>query len=100
MKNKTGTTQKDLSNISFSYLRRFNLFMGTLHLIQAILMLTFSITIDKISAFRTPIWSYFLKFDQEKMRLVTEPRKLGEIPFGIFVSFFLFISAIPNYAVS
>ncbi|TYB83875.1 MAG: hypothetical protein FXF54_13000 [Kosmotoga sp.] len=73
--------------------------MGILHLIQAILMLTFSITIDKISAFKTPIWSYFLKFDSEKMRLVTDPQKLGEVPFGIFVSFFLFISAIAHFII-
>ncbi|MFO7882931.1 MAG: heliorhodopsin HeR, partial [Kosmotogaceae bacterium] len=63
------------------------------------LMLTFAITIDKISAFKTPIWSYFLEFDTERMRLVTSPEKLGEVPFGIFVSFFLFISAIAHFII-
>ncbi|MEA2066823.1 MAG: heliorhodopsin HeR [Thermotogota bacterium] len=99
MKNDSNAKQENAPEISFSYLRKFNLFMGILHLIQAIMMLTFAITIDKISAFKTPIWSYFLKFDSEKMRLVTDPQKLGEVPFGIFVSFFLFISAIAHFII-
>ncbi|MFO7882373.1 MAG: hypothetical protein R6U52_07540, partial [Kosmotogaceae bacterium] len=99
MNNETNAKQENAPEISFSYLRKFNLFMGILHLIQAILMLTFAITIDKISAFKTPIWSYFLEFDTERMRLVTSPEKLGEVPFGIFVSFFLFISAIAHFII-
>jgi hypothetical protein len=86
--------------IDFKGLRRFNLFMGCLHFIQGVLMLVFAITIDKISAFKTPVWSYYLNFDTEQMRLVTLPRQLGEIPFAVLVSVFLFLSAAAHFIIS
>jgi hypothetical protein len=88
------------SKIDFGYLKRFNFSMGLLHLIQGILMLFFALTIDRISAFRTPVWSYFLTFDTEQMRLITSPEKLGEVPFAIFVSFFLFLSALAHFIIT
>ncbi len=85
--------------ITFSYLKRFNLVMGFLHLIQGALMFVFALTIDQISAFKTPVWSYFLEFDTEQMRLVTRPEQIGEVPFAMFVSFFLLLSALAHFII-
>ncbi len=85
--------------ITFAYLKRFNLAMGLLHLVQGSLMLIFALSIDQIKAFKTPVWSYFLEFNTEIMRLVTKPEQIGEVPFGLFVSFFLFLSAIAHFII-
>ncbi len=85
--------------ISFGYLKTFNLTMGFLHLVQGGLMLFFALTIDQFSAFRTPVMSYFLKFDTEIMSLVTNPEQLGEVPFAMFVSFFLLLSALAHFII-
>lgn len=85
--------------LNHDYLRKFNIKMGFLHFIQGTLMLVFSLTIDKIQNFKTPIWSYYLTFDMNTLRLVTDPRKLGEVPFGVFVSMFLFLSAFAHFLI-
>lgn len=85
--------------ITFGSLRRFNLIMGFLHLIQGLLMLGFALFIDRIAEFRVPVMSYFLSFDIPQMRLVTEPSQLGELPFGITVSLFLFLSALAHFII-
>lgn len=85
--------------ISLKSLKRFNLFMGFLHLIQGFLMLGFAVSIDKIGDFRIPIRSYFLSFDTTQMRLVTQIDSIGEAPFGILVSLFLFLSAAAHFII-
>lgn len=79
--------------IDFKSLKRFNIIMGLLHLIQGSLMLDFAIFIDTIADFKIPIHSYFLTFDTTQMRLLTEEKEILNAPFGIMVSLFLFISA-------
>jgi hypothetical protein len=86
--------------ISLPSLRRFNWLMGSLHLIQGILMLYFSLSIDKIANFRPPIMTYFLRFDTASMRLVTDVRQAGTLPFGILVSSFLFLSALAHFTIA
>ena len=73
--------------------------MGGLHLLQGFLMLYFAIFIDKISAFKIPIRSYFLTFDTTQMRLVTDTKELCDFPFGIAVSMFLFLSALAHFII-
>jgi len=87
------------NKIDFLSLGKFNLFMGFLHLTQGSLMLYFAIGIERFANFRLPIWSYFLKFDTQQMRLVTEANKLWDVPFAVFVSLFLFISAIAHFTI-
>ncbi len=91
--------KKKSSRISFSYLKKFNFGMGFLHLSQGILMLIFALTVDQFADFRIPIMSYFLKFDTQAMRLVTNPDQLGEVPFAMFVSFFLLLSALAHFII-
>ncbi|NLY37457.1 MAG: heliorhodopsin HeR [Tissierellia bacterium] len=85
--------------ITFESLRKFNGFMGVLHLIQGALMLWFAISIDKIANFLIPIRSYFLTFDTTQMRLVTDTKVLFDFPFGIIVSMFLFLSALAHFII-
>ncbi len=94
-----GGRKKKTRQITFAYLKRFNLVMGLLHLVQGSLMLIFALSIDQIKNFKTPVWSYFLEFNTEIMRLVTRPEQIGEVPFGIFVSFFLLLSALAHFII-
>lgn len=82
-----------------SKLKKFNLIMGSLHFIQGCIMLILALTITKVINFKPPIWSYFLTFDKTKMSLVTDPKQIGTIPFGIFVSVFLFLSALAHFLI-
>lgn len=83
----------------FESLRRFNLLMGTFHFIQGVMMLYVALNFDKVINFTPDIWSYFLKFDQTTMQLVTNPVILFALPFGILVSVFLFLSAFFHFLV-
>jgi len=75
----------------FLGLRRFNLVMGFMHLIQGILMLV-------LSNDRTyPIYSNFLKFDVAKLSLVPDPKVAIDLPFGPAVAVFLLLSAIAHF---
>ncbi|WP_423189801.1 heliorhodopsin HeR [Alkalibacterium sp. f15] len=85
--------------ITLKSLKKFNIVMGFLHLIQGFLMLGFAIFIERIADFKIPVLSNFLTFDETQMRLVTETNQLFDVPFGIAVSLFLFISAIAHFII-
>ncbi len=68
-------------------LRRFNIFMGGLHLIQGILMIVLS------NDTTYPIFTNFLTFNIETRKLIPDPKLFWEVPFGIAVAIFLLISA-------
>ena len=75
----------------FSGLRRFNLFMGILHLVQGILM----IVLSNDRAY--PIFTNFLKFDTTIMSLVPDPQLAFELRFGPAVAVFLLLSAVAHF---
>ena len=75
-------------------LRRFNLFMGFLHLIQGILMIVLS------NDTTYPIFTNFLTFNLETRKLVPDPQLFWEVPFGIAVAIFLLISAVAHFYIS
>ncbi|WP_368645071.1 heliorhodopsin HeR [Alkalibacterium putridalgicola] len=85
--------------ITTESLKKFNTVMGFLHLVQGLLMLGFALFIERISDFTVPVMSNFLTFDQTQMRLVTETNQLFDVPFGIMVSLFLFISAAAHFII-
>lgn len=77
----------------FLKLRKFNLIMGVLHLVQAIIMVFLATTvIQKIGEFQPIITQNYLEYDAV-LGLVTKTKDLFTLPFGILVSLFLFISA-------
>lgn len=75
-------------------LRRFNLFMGLLHLGQGVAMLALS------SAFTLPVRASFLTLDPATDRLVPAPRTLVELRIGPLVAAFLLLSALAHLLIA
>jgi hypothetical protein len=71
-------------------LRRFNLIMGFLHLVQGVLMIVLS------NATTYPIFTNFLKFDMTTFSLTPDPKLVYELRFGPAVAAFLLISAVAH----
>ncbi|MBN2045452.1 MAG: heliorhodopsin HeR [Anaerolineales bacterium] len=78
----------------FFKLRRFNLIMGFLHLIQGIVMIVFS------NDTTYPIFTNFLSFNMESFALEPVPELLYELRFGPAVAVFLLLSAIAHFYLS
>jgi hypothetical protein len=76
---------------TFLGLKRFNLIMGFLHLLQGILMIILS------NDTTYPIYTYFLNFDTETFSLVPNPEIVYELRFGPAVAAFLLLSAIAHF---
>lgn len=75
-------------------LRNFNRIMGGLHLVQGIAMLFLATSvIQKIAQFQPAITQNFLKFNPATRSLELTSKVLFDLPFGILVAVFLFISA-------
>jgi len=87
MKNET-------SERVYTGLRRFNLVMGALHLVQGILMIVLS------NDTTYPIFTNFLQFDRETFSLTPNPQLLYELRFGPAVALFLLISAVAHFYIS
>ncbi len=79
---------------TFRGLRRFNLIMGFLHLIQGIFM--WVVSNDKTY----PIFTNYLTFDRSTFTLKPNPQLLYELPFGPAVALFLLISAVAHFYLS
>lgn len=75
-------------------LRRFNLIMGFLHLVQGVLMIVLS------NATTYPIFSNFLKFDISTFSLTPDPKLIYELRFGPAVAAFLLLSAVAHFYLS
>jgi hypothetical protein len=75
----------------YNGLRRFNLIMGFLHLLQGVLMIVLSN--DKAY----PIYTSFLKFDPTKMALVPDLKLASHLRFGPAVAVFLLLSAVAHF---
>ncbi len=75
-------------------LRNFNKIMGGLHLIQGAAMLFLATSvIQKIGEFQPTITQNFLAFNPATRSLELQSKALFDLPFGILVALFLFISA-------
>lgn len=72
-------------------LRRFNAFMGLLHLIQGILMIVLS------NDTTYPIYTNYLRFDPQATKLIPDPRLFYELRFGPAVAVFLLLSAVAHF---
>ena len=81
-------------------LKRFNMIMGGLHLIQGFLMLFLATTvIQKIGEFQPTITQNYLAFIQGQ-GLVLQSKELFNLPFGILVASFLLVSAVAHALIS
>ena len=89
-----------MDNQKLLKLKRFNMIMGGLHLIQGITMLFLASTvIQKISEFQPTITQNYLAF-VEGQGLVLQSKDLFDLPFGILVASFLLISALAHALIS
>lgn len=79
---------------TFQGLRRFNLIMGFLHLIQGVVMWVFS------NDTTYPIFTNFLSFDTSTFSLKPAPKLFYELPLGPAVAIFLLLSAVAHFYLS
>ena len=85
----------------FKKLRKFNMFMGALHLVQGIAMLFLATTvIQTIAEFSPTITQNYLAFNEQTRSLELATDALFELPFGILVASFLLISALAHAIIS
>lgn len=90
-----------MKKTSLEKLRRFNIIMGGLHLIQGIAMLFLATSvIQSIAEFSPKITQYFLEFNVQTQSLQTASGELFELPFGILVAVFLLLSAVAHALIS
>jgi hypothetical protein len=75
----------------FTGLRRFNLVMGFLHLVQGLFMILVS------NDTTYPIFTNYLNFDLATRSLKPGTELFYELPFGVAVAFFLLISAVAHF---
>lgn len=75
-------------------LRRFNLIMGFLHLVQGVFMWLIS------NDTTYPVYSNFLTFDMATFSLKPDPQLFYEVPFGPAVAIFLLISAVAHFSLA
>ncbi len=78
-------------DVKLSRLKRFNLIMGFLHLLQGVLMVILS------NDTTYPIYTNFLNFNTETFSLIPDPKLLYELRFGPAVAVFLLISAVAHF---
>jgi hypothetical protein len=78
----------------FRGLRRFNLVMGFLHLVQGVFMWVVS------NDTTYPIFTNFLNFDPETLSLQPNSQLLYELRFGPAVAIFLLLSAVAHFYLS
>jgi hypothetical protein len=87
-------TNKAADKLSYPRLRRFNLIMGFLHLVQGVLMIVLSNDSTR------PIYTSFLTFDLERFALVPDPQVWIDLRFGPAVAVFLLLSAVAHFYLS
>lgn len=86
--------------VKLSKLRRFNQIMGGLHFIQGILLLIFAFTfIAQKTEFQIIITQNYLDFSPID-GLFLASKELFELPFGVLVAVFLFLSALAHALIS
>jgi hypothetical protein len=88
------TNRVEAPEKTFLGLRRFNLIMGFLHLVQGILMIVLS------NATTYPIYTNYLTFNLDTRTLSPDPSVLYELRFGPAVAAFLLISAVAHFALA
>lgn len=76
--------------ITFPYLKKFNLVMGVIHLVQGIIMLVIS------NDFTLPITRNHLVMDETTNRLVVNTVNIADVHLGSIIASFLFISALAH----
>jgi hypothetical protein len=82
------------SERQFQNLRKFNAFMGFLHLVQGIIMVLIS------NDFSLPITTTYLQFNPETSSLIPVTETVYHLRLGPAVALFLFMSALAHFVVA
>jgi len=83
-----------MSETPFRRLRTYNLVMGCLHLAQGVVIIVLS------NNFTLPVTTSFLTLNQSLGKLWPSTDALVELPLGIMVAVFLFLSALAHFTVA
>lgn len=86
--------QNPIEEKKLKKLRRFNLVMGFLHLVQGVFMIVIS------NDTTYPIFTNFLTFDINTFSLKPDPQLLYNLPFGPAGAAFLLISAVAHFSLA
>jgi hypothetical protein len=78
----------------YAGLRRFNLVMGFLHLVQGVLMIVLS------NDTSYPITTSYLRFDLENFKLISNLQEAAQLRFGPAIAVFLLLSAVAHFSLS
>lgn len=90
-----------MKEITLKELRKFNMVMGGLHLIQGLIMLFLATSvIQNIAEFKPNITQFYLAFNPQTQSLESASKILFELPFGIMVASFLLLSAVAHALIS
>ena len=90
-----------MEEVQIKKLRKFNMVMGGLHLLQGVAMLFLATTvIQTIGEFTPTITQNYLAFNEQTRSLELASKDLFQLPFGIFVASFLLISALAHAIIS
>jgi hypothetical protein len=88
-----------MGKTSFEALRKFNIKMGAVHLLQGIVMLILAFTVIETAGVYAPtITNSYIFFDGSG--LVTRSEPLFDLPFAVLAASFLFLSAIAHAIIS
>lgn len=83
--------------VKLNKLKRFNLIMGFLHLVQAGVMFVLATSvIQTIAEFQPTITQNYLFFNPATQSLEPAAKELFQLPFGVLVACFLLVSAIAH----
>lgn len=89
--------------VTFKSLRKFNIIMGGLHLIQAILMIILGLSLTQLGNFKLAIYQNYLVYvstGPDAGYLDFARSEIFTLPFFVLVASFLFISAIAHALIS
>jgi hypothetical protein len=78
----------------FKKLRRLNIIAACLHFFSGVAMVWLS------SDMKLPVMTSFLKFDVKTQSLLPDPKTLFDVPLGILIASFLFMSALAHILIS
>lgn len=89
--------------VTFKSLRKFNIIMGALHLVQGIIMIILGLTLSQLGDFKLQIYQHYLVFVEtgpESGYLDFAREAIFTLPFFVLVASFLLISALAHAIIS
>ncbi|MHA1989755.1 MAG: heliorhodopsin HeR [Candidatus Hodarchaeales archaeon] len=99
------TVNIEESNISFDYLKKFNIAMSILHLVQGLLIFGLSLVIEDVTNFTQDIYKSTIKLDQlTGTRPIFAPDPILFFTFeniaGVLLASFLLMSAVAHFLIA